>query len=504
MFGLLGVKPALGRFFDANDDQQGTNATVVLSWGLWKRRYGGDPKILGQTILLNAKPYTVIGVLPKGEDFPDSTVQLWTPFFHDTAPQWMQSHGGHNFQVFARLKPGVTVAQAQAEMSAIQAGIHKRFPSNWVSTATHVVPLLESRVGKIEPALLMLLAATGCLLLIGCLNVTNLLVARSATRRREAAIRTALGGGRWRLVREQLVESMLLCAAGGALGLVLASMVIRWLLNLHSDIPRAEGIHVDGVTALAGVGIVLFCGLLAGLIPVLTLKEKQNLGPLQESTRSQSAGHASAGARRVLLSLEVARTVVLLVGASLLLKSYQHLRSVNLGCRTDHVLTMGIALPDATYKTPVARTNFYNDLLQRVRVLPGVEAVALTNTLPGNGGFSDHGFFIPENPSLPPGQSLDADIASVDPGYFRMMQIPLLKGRFFQPDERAALWPPASSPPCTSPFIGARRTEFLSSLSQDPIRCPWHCPFKRSLPTWIPISPSATCSRWTSFSARTH
>lgn len=436
IYGLLGAKPALGRFFDANDDQRGANATVVLSWGLWKRRYGGDPKILGQIIMLDARPYAVIGVLPKGEDFPNSTVQLWTPFFHDTAPQWMQSHGGHNFQVFARLKPGVTVAQAQAEMSAIQAGIHKRFPSNWVSTATHVESLLESRVGKIEPALLMLLAATGCLLLIGYLNVTNLLVARSAMRRREAAIRTALGGGRWRLVREQLVESVLLCAAGGVLGLVLASMAGRWLLNLHSDIPRVEEIHLDGVAVLAGCGIVLFCGVLAGLIPVLTLKEKQILGPLQESTRSQSAGHANARVRRVLLSLEVALTVVLLVGASLLLKSYQHLRSVNLGCRTNHVLTMGIALPDATYKTPVARTSFYNTLLQRVRVLPGVEATALTNVLPGNGGFSDHGFFIPENPPLPPGQSLDADVTSVDPGYFRTMQIPLIKGRFFQPNER--------------------------------------------------------------------
>ncbi len=436
MYELLGVKPALGRFFDADDDRQGANATVVLSWGLWKRRYAGDPKILGQTILLDAKPYTVIGIIPAAADFPDSTAQLWTPFFHETLPQMMQSHGAHNFQVFARLKPRVTVARAQAETSAIQAGIHKRFPSDFVSTATHVMPLLESRVGKIEPALLMLLAATGCLLLIGCLNIANLLVARSAARRREAAIRTALGGGRWRLVREQLVESVLLCVAGGLLGLFLAWMAIRWLVSMHSDIPRADGVHLDGVAILAGAGIMLFCGLLAGLIPILTLKEKQILGPLQESTRSQIGGHVAAGARRVLLSLEVALTVVLLVGASLLLKSYLHLRSVNLGCRTDHVLTMGIALPDATYKTPLARTNFYDALLQRVRALPGIEAAALTDALPGSGGASDHGFFIPENPPLPPGHSLDANVASVDPGYFRTMQIPLIKGRFFQPNER--------------------------------------------------------------------
>jgi predicted permease len=435
-FQLLGVKPALGRFFDADDDRPAANATVVLGWGLWKRRYGGDPKILGQTLRLDAKPYTVIGVLPASSDFPDATVQLWTPFFHETQPQWMQSHGAHNFQVLARLKTGVTVAQAQAEMSAIQAGIHKQFPSNFVSSATHVVPLLESKVGNIRPALLMLLAATGCLLLIGCLNVANLLVARSAARRREAAIRTALGGGRWRLIREQLVESMLLCAAGGMLGLLLASLAIRWLVSMRPDIPRAEEIHLDGVAMLAGVGIMLFCGVLAGSIPVLTLKEKQILGPLQDSTRSQRGGHSSAALRRGLLSVEVALTVVLLVGASLLLKSYQHLRSVDLGCRTDNVLTMGINLPNAAYNTPITRTNFYDQMLQRVRALPGIEAASLTDALPANGDPPDHAFIIPEAPPLPQGQSLDANVSSVDPSYFRTMHVPLIKGRFFQANER--------------------------------------------------------------------
>lgn len=436
MFQLLGIEPALGRFFDANDDRPQADAAVVLSWGLWKRRYGADPKILGQTIRLDAKPYTVIGVVPAGSEFPEPTVQLWTPVFHETPPQYLQSHGAHNFQVFSRLKPGVTVAQAQAETSAIQAGIHQRFPNNFVADATYVLPLLESRVGDIRPALLMLLTATGCLLLIGCLNVANLLVARSAARRRETAIRTALGGGRWRLVREQLVESVLLCVAGGILGLLLASMAIQWLVIVRPDIPRAEGIHLDSVAVLAGVGVMLFCGLFAGLIPVLALKERHILGPLQDSTRSQRGGHASARIRRVLLSLEVALTVVLLVGASLLLKSYQHLRSVNLGCRTDHVLTLSVSLPDATYMTPIARTNFYDDLLQRVRALPGIEDVAFVSELPGKGHPADHAFFIPENPPLPQGQSLDANVLSIDPGFFRAMQVPLVKGRFFQPNER--------------------------------------------------------------------
>ena len=436
IFQLLGLKPALGRFFSADDDRPEGNAAVVVSWGLWKRRYGGDPRILGQTIRLDSKAYTVIGVLPARSDFPDPTMQLWTPFFHETPPQWMQSHGAHNFQVFARLKPGVTVTQAQAEMSAIQAGIHKRFPSNFVSSATHVVPLLESKVGNIQPVLLMLLAATGCLLLTGCLNAANLLVARSAARRREAAIRIALGGGRWRLVREQLVESMLLCSAGGLLGLLLASLSIHWLVSTRPDIPRAEAIHLDGVAVLAAVGIMLFCGLLAGAIPVIALKENRMLGPLRDSMRSQHGGQASSEVRRGLLSLELALTVVLLVGASLLLKSYEHLRSVNLGCRTHNVLTIGISLPDAAYQTPIARTNFYDELLHHVRALPGIQAAALTDILPADGEPPDHGFLIPEDQPLPPGRSLAANVSNVDPNFFRAMEIPLIKGRFFQSNER--------------------------------------------------------------------
>jgi predicted permease len=435
-FPMLGVQAALGRVFDAADDRPEANAVVVLSWGLWKRRYGGDRGIIGQTIQLDAKSFTVIGVLPAWFNFPNPTVQLWTPFFHEVPPQMLQSHGAHNFEVFARLKPGVTVAQAQAEMSAIQAGIRKRFPDGPIFSATNVVPLLESRVGGIRQALYMLLAATGCLLLIACLNVANLLVARSVSRRREAAIRTALGGGRARLVREQLVESILLCFAGGAFGLLLASLAIHWLVSVRPDIPRAEEIHLDGIAILVSLGIMTFCGLIAGLIPALSLNEKRILRTLQESARSHGGGQDRARLRRTLLSLEVALTVVLLVGASLLLKSYEHLRSVDLGCNTQDVLTMGISLPEAQYKKPIAVTNFYDNLLQRVRALPGVKAAAATTTLPGNGHGSDHDFVIPEDPPLPQGQFLDALVRSVDPGFFQAMQIPLMRGRFFQPNER--------------------------------------------------------------------
>lgn len=435
-FPLLGVKPALGRLFDANDDRPSANATTVLSWGLWKRRYGGNPDIIGQTIQLDAKPYTVIGVLPAWFNFPNPLVQLWTPFFHEVAPKYLQSHGAHNFEVFGRLKPGVTIAQAQAEISTIQANIRKHFPSGPVFNSARVVQLLESRVGNIRPALYMLFAATGCLLLIACLNVANLLVARSISRRREAAIRTALGGGRARLIREQLIESLLLCIAGGAFGLLLAWLAIRWLVSVRPDIPRAEEIHLGATAILVSLGIMLLCGLFAGLIPALSLKEKHLLRALQESARSHGGGQDRARLRRTLLSLEVALTVVLLVAASLLLKSYDNLRSVDLGCVTRNVLTMGVTLPEAAYKTPVQVTNFYDELLQRVRALPGVEAAGLTSTLPGNGQGRDDAFAIHENPPLPQGQFLDAIVRMVDPGFFRTLRIPLVRGRFFQPNER--------------------------------------------------------------------
>jgi predicted permease len=247
IFTMLGVQPALGRLFGPGDDQTGANATVVLTWGLWKRRYGGDPHILNQTIFLEAKPYTVIGILPPWFTYPDPAVQLWTPLEHEmTWPGFRTAHSAHNFGVIGRLKPGAALGQVRAEMDSIQKGIHQRFSTEgMVDDATTVMPLLESQVGKIKTALYTLFAATACLLLIACLNIANLLVARAAARRREAAIRTALGGSRSRLIRERVMESIVLCVVGGIWGLVLAWAAVRWLVSVRADLPRAADIHLD-------------------------------------------------------------------------------------------------------------------------------------------------------------------------------------------------------------------------------------------------------------------
>lgn len=436
LFPMLGVQPALGRLFGPGDDQASANATVVLTWGLWKRRYAGDPHILNQTIFLEAKPYTVIGVLPAWFSYPDPAVQLWTPLEHEmTWPGFRTSHSAHNFGVIARLKPGVTPVQAKSELDSIQSQIQKQF-AGMVDDATTVIPLLESLVGNIKAALYAIFAATGCLLLIACLNLANLVVARATSRRKEAAIRTALGGTRTRLVREQMMESLVLSSAGGTLGLLLAWFAVRWLAAVRPDLPRADSIHLDGPSILFGLGIMLLCAFISGLVPALSFQGKQVLGFLQEHSRMQAGSQSRTRLRKVLLSLEIGLTVILLISAGLLLKSYQRLHGVQLGCATENVLTMSFELPQARYKTPVQVVSFYEQLLDRIRALPGVHAAGITSCLPGAGHCRDDGFSIHENPPLPKNQMLDASTFWIDPGYFQAIGIPLLRGRGFSPRER--------------------------------------------------------------------
>ena len=436
LFSVLGVQPAFGRSFMSSDDRPEARAVVMLSWGLWKRRYGGDPAILGKNILLDAKSYTVIGILPAWFTYPDAKVQLWTAVYHEKSPELMQMHTAHNFDVIARLKQGVTIPQATAELNAIQGQIRRQFPDGPVMDAANIRPLLEAEVRSVKTGLYVVFAATGCLLLIACLNIANLLVARSAARRKETAIRSALGGSRGRLIREQVIESLILSAAGGALGLFFASAMLHWLVAARDDIPRADAIHMDAMVFLFAFGVVLLCGLFSGVVPALSSTNKQILKTLNESSRSCGGSRSNVRLRQVLLSLEVGLTVVLLIGAGLLIKSYSQLRSVDLGCATNKVLTMDINLPKVGYETAAKRVAFFEQLQARVRQLPGVRGAGLSNVLPGQGHRRDDVLTIPEHPPLPRGQVLDASTRFVDPDYFQAMQIPLLQGRFLQSDER--------------------------------------------------------------------
>ena len=433
LFATLGVNPVLGRSFTSGDENRTANSTIVLSWNLWKRRFGGDPAILNRTIYLDAKPYTVIGIMPAWFEFPESTTQLWTLVYHEFPEKILSAYDIHMFRVAGRLKPGVTAAEATANLTVISRQLHDSHLDNpFVAAAANSRLLLEHVVGDVKRPLYVLLAATVCLLLIACLNVANLLVARSAARKKERAVRTALGGSRLRLLREHLAESFLLETVGGIAGLLLAYAAVSWLVRTRPDIVRASSIHVDGVVALSTAAMVVFCALFSGMVSAFTADEKKVLSALHESSRCNSAGETRARLRKTLLAIEVGLTVMLLIGASLLLKSYQRLRSTNVGCVTDNVLTMRINLPGARYKTPgPAPANFFEALLERVRELPGVEAAGLTIGVPGQGYMGDDGFAITEHPPLPRGKGTFAIYRSADPEYFAAMGIPILRGRTF-------------------------------------------------------------------------
>lgn len=445
LFPTLGVEPALGRSFTRAEDQPSANGTTVLSWGLWKRRFGGDPAILNQTVYLDAKPYVVIGIMPAWFAYPEHSVQLWTPNYHELDPERWQQLDSHQFTVVGRLNPGVKAEQATEELSIINHRLHDEHPGNpYIASAANSRPLLEDIVGDVKTSLYVFLAATGCLLFIACLNVASLLVARGTARRKELAIRSALGGSRWRLFLEHLTESFLLSVAGGAASVPIARAVIQWFVTTRKGTARVEAIHMDGAVVGFAIGLIFVCALFAGTLSAFSVKSDQILTSLQESSRSYSAGPGRVKLRKWMLSLEVGLTVVLFLGAGLLLKSYARLRSFDLGCTTNNILTMGFALPEAKYGQIAQRANFWNPLLQYVRSLPGVQAFSLSMLVPGQGYGWDDGFTIAEHPPLPPGEGLDSIVRFVDSGYFAALGIPLRRGRTFdefqsQDDYRKAI-----------------------------------------------------------------
>ncbi|HTX77746.1 MAG TPA: ADOP family duplicated permease, partial [Terracidiphilus sp.] len=438
-FALLGVRPLLGRTFTPEDDRAGAAATVVLSNALWKRRYSADRGIIGRTIWLDAKPYTVIGVLPESFVYLSQlsgTPQAWTPLRREAPPDLFHSFTDHEFLVAARLRPGASPPALVQMLDGLQQRIRAAHPHWAVHSSVLGRSMLDDATETYKTPLYALLGVTCCVLLIACMNVAGLLVARAATRARETAIRAALGGGRFRLIRERILESLLLSAAGGALGLLLAWAAIAWLIHARPDMNRVDAIAVDGTVLAFAVGAIALCALLAGLISVASTAGKPILAVLQESSRGQSAGRARAGLRRALLVTEVALTVVLLAGAGLLLKSYAHLRGANIGVPIDNVLTMHLSLPVNQYKTDAQTTAFFEQLIARVRALPGVRSAGLVSTAPGEGWGGDDMMFVAEHLPVPPATATDVLLRGADPGYFAAIHLPLLRGRIFTSAER--------------------------------------------------------------------
>ena len=342
----------------------------------------------------------------------------------------------HEFLTFARLGPQITLTSLVERLAAVQKSIYTDHPSPAVRKSVIGRSMLDDAVEDYKTPLYALLAATGCVLLIACMNVAGLLVARNAARAREMAIRTALGGGRMRLIRERILESLLLSAAGGALGMLLAWGALQWLVHVRQDMNRVEGIHIDGVVIAFAAAAVILCSLFSGVIAATSATRSPILAVLQESSRVPGGGRGRAGVRKALLVMEVALTVVLLVGAGLLLKSYDRLRNTGLGVPVDNVLTMHVSLPEQRYKQPAQQVAFFENLIARVRALPGVQAAGLVSSAPGEGWNGDLLMSGVENSPGPEAGDPDIMVRGADPGYFSAIGIPLVKGRTFTRDER--------------------------------------------------------------------
>ncbi|HEX8115778.1 MAG TPA: ABC transporter permease, partial [Pyrinomonadaceae bacterium] len=426
-FSLLGVEPLLGRGFLAEEDAPGANHVVVLSHGLWQRRFGSDKGLVGKSITLNGEGYTVVGVMPPGFKFMNEDVGMWVPVAF--TPQQKANRGSHYLQVVARLKPGVTVEGAQAEMSTIATRLQQQYPEQNTDLGASVVPLHEEVVGKIKPALLVLLGAVGFVLLVACANVANLLLARAAARRREVAVRAALGASRWRIVRQLLAESVLLSGLAGALGLLLAVWGVELLVGLDpAGVQRAGEVTLDWRVLAFTLGLSVLTGILFGLAPALQASKADFVESLKEGGRS-GQGLARSRMRSALVVGEVALTLVLLVGAGLLLKSFSRLLAVDPGLDPHNVLTLDVALPPAKYKEPQRIKDFYERLTQEAAALPGVQAAGLVSILPLAGDDSSNFVQIEGRAPLPPGQAMRAGRRNVSADYFRAIGIPVKRGR---------------------------------------------------------------------------
>ena len=430
-FNVLGVAPALGRNFSPDEDKPGASPVALISHGFWQRRLGGDPSVINKPLQLNNESYTVIGVLPQTFEW-QSPVDVFTPVGLRSADPNMASRGNHpGMYVIGLLKPGVTVEQARTEIKAIAERLAQQYPDTNAGQSAVLDSLQARAVEDIRPALLILLAAVGFVLLIACANVANLLLARAASRSKEIAIRTALGAGRGRIIRQLLTESLLLSVMGGALGLLLSMWGIDLLLAaLPEDVPRLliAGIGLNTPVLLFTLAVSVLTGLLFGLAPALQAS-KSNLNETLKDGGRTSAGVGRQRVRNLLVVAEVALSLLLLVSAGLLIKSFARLQETSLGFDPENVLTLRVPLPEARYKEYAQVDNFWNELLARVRALPGVESAGLTRGLPMNGGI-ESGVMLEGQETTNPRDITVAVNLFAEPGYFKTMNIQLLQGRF--------------------------------------------------------------------------
>ncbi|HYY55953.1 MAG TPA: ABC transporter permease [Pyrinomonadaceae bacterium] len=440
-FNVLGVQPVLGRAFIADDDKPGAAQVAVMSHGLWQRRFGSDPNVIGRQVSLNGKSRTIIGVMPRGFEFDEGDVELWLPLGLDPADVNPRSR---SYGAIARLKPFVTLDQARVEMNTLAAQLadesKKRYADAVNTTQSlNLIPLYELIVGDVRPALLVMLAAIGFVLLIACANVANLLLSRAETRQKEIAIRIAIGAGRLRIIQQLLMESIILSVLGGAIGLFLALWGVGALLAIApASIPRTNEIEIDGAVLLFTLLVSLVAGIIFGLAPALQYSKPDLTSSLKEEGR-QTVGVAGRRTRRILVKAEIALALVLLVGAGLMLKSFWRLLNTDSGFDPKNVLTARITLPESRYPEPQQVNAFYKQLLERIEALPGVQSAATVTYLPLSGSNSNASFEIEGRPRAPDESEQNADYRMISEDYFHTMGITVLKGRSFaRSDEEGA------------------------------------------------------------------
>lgn len=419
----------MGRAFLPDEDSAGRDNIALISHRLRQRRFNSDAQLIGKAITVNGRSRTIVGVMPHDFYFPDAGgVEIWIP-----AVLSHNNRGGHYLQAIGRLKKGVTIEQAQAEANDIAQRLEQAYPESNAGVGVHLVSFREELVGDIKPALLVLLGAVAFVLLIACANVANRLLAGAAGRQNEVAVRTALGASRGRLIRQLLTDSVLLASIGGGLGLLLAVWGVSSLLALNvSDLPRSQAISIDGQVLAFTLGVTLFTGLIFGLAPALQPSRLNLTEALKAGGRGNPAGQGQSRTRSLLVIVEVALSLVLLVGAGLMFRSFWRLQHVNVGFKPDNLLTFGLSLPSARYPfgengEPV--TAFYQQVVDRVKTLPGVEAAGVTAWLPINGAVANRRFTLEGRPIPQPGSEPTAGYNIVNSDYFRAIGIALLKGR---------------------------------------------------------------------------
>ena len=430
LFTALGARAAIGRTFLAEEEQAGHNDVAILGHALWTRRFAGDRAIVGQTIAVDGRPVEVVGVMPPGFAFPGETTELWKPVLVDAAALSADNRGSHGFTLVGRMKRGVAPAQARADLDAVASTFGARFPNNYRYGFSTVVRRLQDEiVGDTSRALFVLLAAVGVVLLTACANVANLLLARGASRRKEIALRTALGASRGRLVRQLLTESVLLAIGGGAIGLALAAWGVPLLVAAAPDsIPRLHEVTLDA-RAVAFTSVVsIATGLLFGLVPAARMSRGAVNDALKEGGRT-AAAHGRAG--RAFVAVEVGLSLVLLIAAALLIRSLARLQEVQPGFDPERLLTFRLSLPESRYTTFEQGDRFFADLMARLREVPGVRGVAAVNAIPFSGVGGSRSFRIEGRTETRPDQATEEQLRIVTDGYFGVMGIPIVGGREF-------------------------------------------------------------------------